>query len=250
MFEFRFYSVASGRMASELALVHDMAIAGAPDVEGGPPVHAETLWERYGVPKPVGSWTTVAGSDMPGFLYIMKWPSMAERDARFPKFWADPFWRARRSQLTDGMPLVDSIENWILNPLSCWTTLRDTGSETEVGGLHELRVQDILNGSQAEAADTLATVDLPIARDHGARLLGLFEVTLGPARPRFVTLLAWPDADAQFDAARSIDSHPEILAARARERDRHGRRLFARTRHHLLDPVSWNAPAPNLGEPG
>ena len=249
MFEFRFYSVASGRTASELALVHDMAVAGAPEVEGGPPVHTETLWERYGVPKPVGSWTTVAGSDAPGFLYIIKWPSMADRDARFPKFWADPLWRARRAQLTDGMPLVDSIENWVLDPLPGWQGLRDIGTDAAVGGLHELRVQDILNGHQGEAGDTLARVDLPIAIEHGARLLGHFEVSLGPARPRFVTLLAWPDADAHFDAAQRIDTDPRILAARAEERARHGRRLFQQTRQHLLDPVSWNTPAPNLGEP-
>jgi hypothetical protein len=36
MYEFRFYAVAHGHMASELALVYDMAISGALDVLGGP----------------------------------------------------------------------------------------------------------------------------------------------------------------------------------------------------------------------
>lgn len=247
MFEFRFYAVASGRMASELALVHDMAIAGAPAVPGGPPTHPETLWDRYGVPKPVGSWTTVAGAHSPGFLYIIRWQSLAQRDACFPRFWSDPFWRARRAELTDGMTLVDSIENWLLDPLPTWRGLREPAGPA-VGGLHELRVQDILNGHQAEAAEALASVDLPVAAEHGARLLGLFEVVIGPGRPRFVTLLAWPDADAQFAAARTMEADPRLAAQRRREAGRHGRRLFGSLQQHLLDPVAWNTPAPNLGE--
>lgn len=248
MFEFRFYAVASGRMASELALVHDMTVAGAPAVEGGPPVHPETLWDRYGVPKPVGSWTTVAGASSPGFLYIIRWNSLAERDANFPRFWSDPFWRARRAGLTDGMTLVDSIENWILDPLPGWRAMREPAGAPGVGGVHELRVQDILYGHQAEAAGVLTSVDLPIAAEHGARLLGLFEVAIGPARPRIVTLLAWPDADAQFAAARAMDADPRIEGQRQREAETHGRRLFGPCQQHLLDPVAWNLPAPNLGE--
>lgn len=246
VFEFRFYHVASGRMASELALVHDMAVAGAPDVEGGPPHHRETLWERYGVPRPLGSWVTLSGPAAPGFLYIMKWPSLAERDARFPRFWSDPFWRARRGQLTDGMPLVDSIENWLLNPLPEWTTLAES-DDAEAGGVHELRVEDILNGSQREAAEVLASVDLPAARRLGAKVLGFFEVSIGPDRPRFVTLLAWPDLESQTKARLSLDADGTIAAQRARERQRHGRALVLSTRQHLLQPVEWNLPRTDLG---
>lgn len=248
MFEFRFYAVSSGRMVNELALVHDMAIAGAPEVPGGPPGQGTSLWARYGVPTPRGSWIAVSGRQTPGFLYLMKWDSLAQRDANFPRFWTDPFWRARRAELTDGMPLVDSIESWLLDPLPGWDRLREA-PHPAVGGMHEVRVLPVLNGSQAEAARVLMSVDIPALQGQGARLLGAFEVVIGPDRPRFVLMLAWPDADAQARGWGAVEQAPAILAQREAEQARFGRPLWHTADSWLLDPVEWNMPAANLGEP-
>ncbi|NGN44591.1 hypothetical protein G6N74_26380 [Mesorhizobium sp. CGMCC 1.15528] len=247
MYEFRFYSVAHGRMASELALVYDMAIAGAPDVPGGPPVHTESLWERYGVPKPIGSWTALSGRRTPAFLYIMKWDSLTQRDERFPRFWTDPFWRARRAELTDGMPLVDSIENWLLDPSPAWATARVDEASQPVGGVHEMRIQHVLNGSQAHAADVLGEVDLPALQVLGARLLGVFEVVIGPERPMFVTMLAWPDLETQHRAWSEMDRDPKIAAQRQKEFARYGRGLIGTLDQYLLEPMPWNTPLANFG---
>ncbi len=247
MYEFRFYSVAHGRMASELALVYDMAIAGAPDVPGGPPAHTESLWDRYGVPKPIGSWTALSGRRTPAFLYIMKWDSLTQRDERFPRFWTDPFWRARRAELTDGMPLVDSIENWLLDPSPAWAAAREDDSSQPVGGVHEMRIQHILNGSQAHAVDVLGGVDLLALQAQGARLLGVFEVVIGPERPMFVTMLAWPDLETQHHAWSEMDRDPKIIAQRQKELGRYGRRLFGTLDQYLLEPMPWNTPLANFG---
>jgi hypothetical protein len=247
MYEFRFYSVAHGRLASELALVYDMAIAGAPVEPGGAPANKETLWERYGVPKPIGSWTALSGRRTPAFLYILKWDSLAQRDERFPRFWNDPFWRARRAELTDGMPLVDSIENWLLDPCPAWDKAREDEASQPVGGVHEMRIQPVLNGSQVHAADVLAEVDLPRLKSLGARLLGVFEVAIGPNRPTFVILLAWPDIDAQHRAWFAMDRDAGILAQRQAERERYGRRLFGSVDAYLLEPAPWNVPLANFG---
>jgi hypothetical protein len=247
MFEFRFYSVAPGRMASELALVHDMGFAGAPEETGEPPAQAGSLWDRYGVHRPLGSWAVLSGRQAPGFLYIIRWNSMKERDERFPRFWTDPFWRARRAELTDGQPLVDSIETWLLEPSAAWRKAGTDPVPGPVGGVHELRIENVLNGSQAEAADSLGSVDLPALRELGARLLGVFEVTIGPERPRFVTLLAWPDLDTQQRAWFAMDRHPVVRAQRERERRRHGRDLFGPADAYLLEPISWNLPHADLG---
>lgn len=247
MYEFRFYSVAHGRLASELALVYDMAIAGAPAAPGGVPAHKETLWDRYGVPKPIGSWTALSGRRTPAFLYIMKWDSMAQRDERFPRFWNDPFWRARRAELTDEMPLVDSIENWLLDPCSAWDRAREENCSEPVGGVHELRIQPVLNGSQADAANVWAEVDLPKLKSLGARLLGVFEVVIGPNRPTFVLLLAWTDIDAHARAWSAMDRDEAILAQRLSEKERYGRRLFGSVDSYLLEPAPWNLPLANFG---
>ena len=249
MYEFRFYSVAPGRMASELALVYDMAISGAPDLPGGPPVHRESLWERYGVPKPIGSWTALSGSRLPAFLYIIKWDSLTQRDERFPRFWADPFWQARRAALTDGMTLVDSIENWLLDPSPAWTAARDDDASQPMGGVHELRIQHILNGAQGDAATVLGEVDLPALKSLGARVLGVFEMIIGPNRPTFVTMLAWPDIDAHHRAWFEMDRHQGVVAQRGREQARYGRRLFGKVDQYLLEPAPWNTPLANFGVP-
>lgn len=247
MYEFRFYSVAPGRTASELALVYDMAMAGAPDEPGGPPAHDESLWARYGVPTPVGSWTVLAGRGTPGFLYILPWESLAERDARFPRFWGDPFWQARRAELTDGMTLVESIENWILTPCLAWDAAREPDASEPVGGVHEMLLQPILNGRQGEAADILANVDLPHLTALGARLLGVLEVALGPDRPKFVTLLAWPDLETQHAGWHEMDADPKIAAQRRREVAAHGQPVFLPPDRYLLEPMAWNTPKANLG---
>ena len=247
MYEFRFYSVAHGRMASELALVYDMAIGGAPDVPGGPPAHKDSLWERYGVPTPIGSWTALSGRRLPAFLYIMRWDSLTQRDERFPRFWTDPFWRARRAELTDGMPLVDSIENWLLEPSAAWPKVPEEASDSPVGGIHEMRIQHVLNGAQANAAEALAEVDLPTLKALGARVLGIFDLAIGPGRPTMVTLLAWPDLDTQHRAWFEFDRDAEVLAQRKAETARHGRRLFGDVDAYLLQPMSWNMPRANFG---
>jgi hypothetical protein len=247
MYEFRFYSVAHGRMASELALVYDMAMGGAPDVPGGPPVHRESLWERYGVPKPIGSWVALSGRQMPGFLYIMKWDSLMKRDERFPRFWTDPFWQARRAELTDGMPLVDSIENWLLEPSAAWDTHHENDASQPVGGIHELRIQNALNGSQVHAAEVLGTVDLPAWKAAGARVLGVFEVAIGPERPKLVTILAWPDLDTQHRAWLEVERNESIVAQRQSERARYSQPLLGPVDQYLLEPMPWNPPLANFG---
>ena len=240
MFEFRFYSVAPGRLASELALVYDMACRS--DFDG------RSLWDLYSVPMPVGSWTGLSGSRLPAFLYIIKWNSLTERDACFPRFWSDPTWQKRRAELTDGMPLVDSIENWLLDASPAWKAHMEERSDAKVGGVHELRIQKVLNGSQAAAAEALSDVYLPAEKSQGARVLGVFDLVIGPDRPLMMTMLAWPDIETKHAAAYQIDRDARVLAQRQAEKQRFGRRLFGELDQYLLEPVEWNTPFANLGE--
>jgi hypothetical protein len=109
----------------------------------------------------------LSGRRLPAFLYIIKWDSLTQRDERFPRFWTDLFWRRRRGELTDGMPLVDSIENWLLKPSSAWDLVREDDTFQPVGGIHEMRIQDCI-GSQKHAAEILGNVDLPALKSAGA----------------------------------------------------------------------------------
>ena len=70
------------------------------------------LFEKHGI-RQVGFWTVGVGESNQDLIYILEWPSMAERDARFAAFQADPEWiEARRTSEETG-PLVASIANSI-----------------------------------------------------------------------------------------------------------------------------------------
>jgi len=249
MYELRFYSVASGRMAAEVQRVYDVAIAGAPAEVGGPPAHPESLWDRYRIPRPAGAWTVTAGPRAPGFLFILKWDDFKHRDSAYPRFWGDKYWQAIRAKGADGSPLVDNIEDWIMRPSAAWDSLRDPASYERIGGVHEMRVQHVPSGTQGEAARILAEVDLPLARKLGAKVLGVFELLFGLLCPSFVTFLAWPDFETQQRASARLDVEPRVWKQREREMEQHKRRVFGRIEQYILDPVpDWGKPMANFGE--
>jgi hypothetical protein len=53
------------------------------------------LWEKHGL-RPVGFFTTVVGESSNDLTYLLAWESMAERDAKWAAFQADPSGRPRR----------------------------------------------------------------------------------------------------------------------------------------------------------
>ncbi|MWB78187.1 hypothetical protein GLS40_09140 [Pseudooceanicola sp. 216_PA32_1] len=240
-YEFRFYAVAPGRLPDEMALVRSVAVDGAPDGA------AHSLWDRYGVPRPVGSWITLTGRNRPGFLYVVPWDSLDQRDAHLPRFWTDPLWSARRAELTGGHTLVNDIETTIYTALPEWAALRDPAPAAPVPGVHELRVYDLDTGTQPEAQRVLGAVDLPAAMSLGARVLGLFGMVLGADRPRLACLLAWPDIRTQMQAAEALDRHPDVVAQRAAEIAARGGVIYDRMDQYLLQPMAWNMPHTNLG---
>lgn len=245
-YELRFYAVAPGRLTDEMALVRNVSADPAPDLDDPA---GDSLWDRYAVPRPVGSWITLTGRNRPGFLYIVPWQTLGQRDACLPRFWADPLWAARRSELTGGQTLVSSIETMIFAPLPEWAALRSPAGNEPVGGVHELRLYDFVTGEQPQGQRVLAGVDLPAAKARGAQILGFMGMVFGPNRPRLAALLAWPDLKTQMAAAEALDSDPAVTAQREMEWSAQGRPLFDRLDQYLLEPMAWNAPRPNLGAP-
>lgn len=75
------------------------------------------LFEKHGIQQ-AGFWTVAIGESNQDLVYMLKWESLADRDARFAAFQRDPEWiEARRKSEEDG-PLVASIANTILMPTS------------------------------------------------------------------------------------------------------------------------------------
>jgi hypothetical protein len=73
------------------------------------------LWDKHGI-KQVGFWTVAIGESNQDLVYMLEWTSMADRDARWASFQADPEWIEARRVSEQGGPLLASISNSILRP--------------------------------------------------------------------------------------------------------------------------------------
>ena len=100
IYELRTYRCAPGRLGE----VVDRTIK-----------HAVPLWEKHGIHH-VGFWTVVIGNSNNDFIYLLRWGSAADREAKWPEFMADPDWVAARAKTEAAGPLINSVNNQFLAP--------------------------------------------------------------------------------------------------------------------------------------
>lgn len=73
------------------------------------------IWARHGI-RQAGFWTTAIGESSNDLTYFLKWDSMAEREAKWPAFLADPEWHEARSRSeADGL-IVANVASSFLSP--------------------------------------------------------------------------------------------------------------------------------------
>ncbi len=73
------------------------------------------FFQKYGIEQ-IGFWTTLIGPDNHALTYLLKWDDMAQREARWNAFQADPDWIAARAETEKDRPIVARIENTFLTP--------------------------------------------------------------------------------------------------------------------------------------
>lgn len=73
------------------------------------------LWARHGI-RQAGFWTVAVGPSNQDLYYLVAWESLAEREAKWAAFQADPEWIAKRAESEADGPIVESISNLILTP--------------------------------------------------------------------------------------------------------------------------------------
>ncbi len=74
-----------------------------------------SFFQKYGIEQ-IGFWTTLVGPDNHALTYLLKWDDMAQREARWNAFQADPDWIAARAETEKDRPIVARIENTFLTP--------------------------------------------------------------------------------------------------------------------------------------
>lgn len=75
------------------------------------------LWDKHGI-RQAGFWTTLVGPNHQALYYLLEWQNLAERDQKWTAFVKDPEWNAKRAETEVNGPLVDRIENMLLQPTS------------------------------------------------------------------------------------------------------------------------------------
>lgn len=73
------------------------------------------LWERFGI-KQAGFWTYEIGPSNHTLIYLLAWESLAEREAKWTAFQADPEWIKERAASEAEGPILERIENAFLKP--------------------------------------------------------------------------------------------------------------------------------------
>ncbi len=77
--------------------------------------HTLQLWERHGIQQ-AGFWTTLIGESNNDLTYMIRWESMADREARWAKFMADPDWIAARAASEADGPILANVSSQLLAP--------------------------------------------------------------------------------------------------------------------------------------
>ena len=75
--------------------------------------HTLKLWEKHGI-RQAGFWTKLVGESNQDLTYLVAWESMAEREAKWTAFQADPAWQAVRAETEKDGALVANVTNQFL----------------------------------------------------------------------------------------------------------------------------------------
>ena len=73
------------------------------------------IWARHGI-RQAGFWTTVIGESNQDLTYLLAWDSMAEREAKWGAFQADPEWLQKRAATEANGAIVANITSAFLSP--------------------------------------------------------------------------------------------------------------------------------------
>jgi hypothetical protein len=77
--------------------------------------HTLKLWDKHGI-RQAGFWTTLVGESNQDLTYLLQWDSLAEREAKWGAFVADPDWIATRASTEADGQIVLTVSNQILAP--------------------------------------------------------------------------------------------------------------------------------------
>ncbi len=100
LYELRVYNCVPGRLPALLKRFETVTLR---------------LFEKHGI-RQAGFWTTQIGESNNDLHYLLAWESLAEREAKWGAFMANPEWLAARAESERDGPIIANIKSAILQP--------------------------------------------------------------------------------------------------------------------------------------
>lgn len=218
IYELRLYQVAPGRMRHMEARVQQ---------------DLSTIFPRHGI-RPVGGWRVVAGPNAPLYIYLTPFRHMQQRTEAWAGFYADPAWAECRNRTNGGSELVQRYDILLLRAIAGWDN-EAAVADGEPAPLMEMVMQQVAVGQTMAVRAELLEGSLPVLREAGATVHGVFEVMSGGAMPAVVTFVGWRDLEQRELAMAALDQRQLAL------RDAGKQPLLERGDQHLMRsvPVRW-----------
>ena len=100
IYEQRIYSCIPGRLPALLSRFEHQTLK---------------IWEKHGI-KQAGFWTVLVGDGSHDLHYMLAWDSLADREAKWNAFQADPAWHKARDDSEKDGPIIANIKSSFLRP--------------------------------------------------------------------------------------------------------------------------------------
>ncbi len=173
--------------------------------------HTIGFFNKHGIGI-MGFWTDEIGTSNQ-LTYILTFGSMADREAKWSAFGADPGWLEVRSQTEADGPIVAQVLNSFMR-LTPYSPQPKTTSKVQ-----ELRIYDAEPGKIQAVHDRFANHTIGLFAKHGIENIAYWTDDVGVSN-RLIYMLGYPDLGAREKSWAAFVADPEWQQARAEsERD-------------------------------
>ena len=157
--------------------------------------------------------------------YILAFDSLADREAKWTAFQADPGWHQVRAETEAAGPIVAQVHNTLmrLTPYSPQPQLRSN--------VQELRIYDAMPGKLPALHDRFAKHTMGLFTKHGIENIAYWVDEVGISN-RLTYMLGYPDLGAREKSWAAFGADPAWQQARA-ESEKDGA-LVRVSRHSIL----------------
>lgn len=169
--------------------------------------HTMGFFKKYGIGM-LGFWTADVGTSNQ-LTYMVTFDSMADREAKWNAFQADPAWQQVRAQTEAVGTLVAYVQNTFMRLTPYSPTPPQIRSNVQ-----ELRLYDAMPGKLPALHDRFAKHTMQLFAKHGMENIAYWVEDVGTSN-RLVYMLGYPSLGAREQSWAAFGADPEWQQVRA-----------------------------------